>query len=144
MSRYVETEPQFKLAVLNELHRAFDRGLDGASERQRNLLSYLVTEELEGRGERLKAYSIATEVLGRPNNFDPQQDSIVRVEIGRLRQALERYYLIEGKDAPIVISIPKGQYRPVFTAAHPDAPEPARLAPPPAPAAPGTRFWGAR
>lgn len=142
MSRYVETEPQFKLAVLNELHRAFDRGLDGASERQRNLLSYLVTEELEGRGERLKAYSIATEVLGRPNNFDPQQDSIVRVEIGRLRQALERYYLIEGKDAPIVISIPKGQYRPVFTAAHPDAPEPARLAPPPAPAAPGkaTRF----
>ncbi|PPD43376.1 MAG: hypothetical protein CTY15_10115 [Methylocystis sp.] len=111
-----------KLSVLEELHRAFDSGLDGASDRQRSLLSYLVTEELEGRGERLKAYSIATEVFGRPKDFDPQLDSIVRVEVGRLRQALERYYLAEGKTAPIVITIPKGQYRPVFTAAAPPPP----------------------
>jgi adenylate cyclase len=81
----VATESEMKLAVLEELHRAFDSGLDGASERQRGLLSYLVTEELEGRGERIKAYSIATEVFGRAKDFDPQQDSIVRVEVGRLR-----------------------------------------------------------
>ncbi|QGM97877.1 hypothetical protein [Methylocystis parvus] len=117
MSRIVPNGQALKLAVLEELHRAFDSGLDGASERQRALLSYLVTEELEGRGERVKAYSIATEVFSRPNDFDPQQDSIVRVEAGRLRQALERYYLTEGKNASIVISIPKGQYRPVFTPA---------------------------
>lgn len=122
----VTTESETKLAVLEELHRAFDRGLDGASERQRSLLVHLVTEELEGRGKRIKAYSIATEVLGRPKDFDPQQDSIVRVEMGRLRQALERYYLTEGKDASIVISIPKGQYRPVFTRAE-AAGEPAVL-----------------
>lgn len=120
----VPIESEMKLAVLEELHRAFDSGLDGASERQRGLLSYLVTEELEGRGERIKAYALATEVFGRSKNFDPQQDSIVRVEMGRLRQALERYYLTEGKDASIVISIPKGQYRPVFTRAEPP-PEPA-------------------
>jgi adenylate cyclase len=90
-----------------------------------------VTEELEGRGERIKAYSIATEVLGRPQEFDAQQDSIVRVEIGRLRQSLERYYLTAGVDAPVVISIPKGQYRPVFTPTPPllPAPQPKRARP---------------
>jgi adenylate cyclase len=113
----VTADAQLKLSVLEELHRAFDGGLDAASERQRRLLSYLVTEELEGRGDRLKAYSIATEVFGRPADFDPQQDSIVRVEVGRLRQALERYYLTDGKTASVVISIPKGQYRPNFTPA---------------------------
>jgi adenylate cyclase len=107
---------ELKLTVLEALHRAFDNGLD-RSDRQRKLLSYLVTEELEGRGDRIKAYSIATEVFDRPKDFDPQQDSIVRVEVGRLRQALERYYLTDGKTASLVISIPKGQYRPVFTPA---------------------------
>ncbi len=124
----VTPEGQIKLAVLEELHRVFEGGLEGASERQRNLLSYLVTEELEGRGDRLKAYSIATTVFGRPKDFDPQQDSIVRVEVGRLRQALERHYLSEGGSAPLAISIPKGQYRPVFT------PAPAAVTPAPPPA----------
>lgn len=137
MSSVVTTPAQdLKLSILEELHRACDAGLEGASDRQRNLLSYLVTEELEGRGERLKAYSIATEVLGRPDDFDPQQDSIVRVEIGRLRQALERYYLMDGKNASVVISIPKGQYRPVFMRAQIDPP------PPPEAATPPTRRFG--
>ena len=114
--------PNLKLSVLEELHRAFDTGLDGVSDRQRALLTYLVTEELEGRGDRIKAYSIATEIFGRPADFDPQQDSIVRVEIGRLRQALGRYYLTAGKDDLVVISIPKGQYRPVFSPARSLAP----------------------
>ena len=126
MSQVATTDPQrIKLSVLEELHRAFDSGLDGASDRQRALLTYLVTEELEGRGDRIKAYSIATEILGRPADFDPQQDSIVRVEVGRLRQALERYYLTQGKNAPVVISIPKGQYRPVFLTTPVEAPPPA-------------------
>lgn len=111
---FMTANAELKLSVLEELHRAFDNGLD-RSERQRKLLSYLVTEELEGRGDRIKAYSIATEVFDRSQDFDPQQDSIVRVEVGRLRQALEHYYLTDGKNASLKISIPKGQYRPVFT-----------------------------
>lgn len=101
--------------VKEELRRALDIGFSGASERQRNLLSYLVTEEIEGRGGLLKAYAIATQVLGRGADFDAQTDSIVRVEVGRLRQTLERYYLTEGAGARTTISIPKGQYRPVFS-----------------------------
>lgn len=129
-SPFVPESSNLKLLVLEELHRAYDSGLDGVSDRQRALLTYLVTEEVEGRGDRIKAYSIATEIFGRPADFDPQQDSIVRVEIGRLRQALERYYLTAGRDDPVVISIPKGQYRPVFTPAQPPAPAAPQAKPP--------------
>ena len=71
------------------VRRLEESGALGAGGRLPALLRYLVQEELAGRGDRLKAYSIATEVLGRGQSFDPQQDSIVRVEIGRLRKALD-------------------------------------------------------
>ena len=89
-------------------------GVFGANSRQPRLLRYLVQTELEGRGERLKAYAIATEALGRGEDFDPATDSIVRVEINRLRQSLAHYYATEGSDARLIIEIPKGQYRPAF------------------------------
>ena len=78
------------------------------------LLRYIVTTEIEGRGETLKAYVIATDALGRGKDFDPTGDSIVRVEINRLRQSLTHYYATEGSDCAITIEIPKGQYRPLF------------------------------
>lgn len=90
------------------------KGLGDASERQQRLLAYLVGEELEGRGDRLKAYSIATEVFGRGSDFDAQQDSIVRVEIGRLRKSLELFYATAGRDERVRFLIDKGQYRPRF------------------------------
>lgn len=85
------------------------------SDRGRRFLSYVVEETLAGRSDRIKAYSIATEVFGRDASFDPQSDAIVRIEAGNLRRALERYYLTEGQSDPVVISIPKGRYVPSFT-----------------------------
>ena len=79
------------------------------SERRRKLLEYLVEETLAGRGDDLKAYRIGRKVLGRPSGFDPQSDPIVRVEIGRLRATLDRYYRAHAA-SPVVISIPKGRY----------------------------------
>lgn len=77
------------------------------------LLAYLVRESLAGRGKRLKAYTIATEALGRPDNFDPITDSIVRVEIRRLRTTLQRIYA--GPEAHRVnVELPVGCYEPVF------------------------------
>ena len=83
--------------------------------RGRNFLSYVVSEELSGRGHRIKAYSIAVEVFGRETSFDPQIDPIVRIEAGHLRRSLERYYLTSGQSDPVVITIPKGGYVPIFT-----------------------------
>ena len=46
--------------------------------------------------------------------FDAQTDPVVRIEAGRIRRALERYYLTAGQNDAIVITIPKGGYVPVF------------------------------
>ena len=89
-----------------------------ATARERKFLSYVVNEELEGRGSRIKAYSIAVEVFGRDASFDPQNDPIVRIEAGHLRRSLERYYLTAGLSDPIRIEIPKGGYVPVFRSGH--------------------------
>ncbi len=96
------------------LDRVIAGGLADSSDRQRQLLRYIVTEEIEGRGERLKAYAIATEVFDRPADFDAQQDAIVRVEVGRLRKSLELYFATTGATDPVRIFIDKGGYRPRF------------------------------
>lgn len=79
-----------------------------------SFLTYVVEATLAGSADRLKAYTIATQALGRSASFDPQTDPIVRVEAGRLRQALARYYADEGRCDPIVVAQPRGSYVPVF------------------------------
>lgn len=86
-----------------------------ATARERRFLGHVVEETLSGRGSRIKAYSIAVEVFGRDASFDPQTDPIVRIEAGHLRRALERYYFTAGQSDPILITIPKGGYVPVFS-----------------------------
>ncbi|MDL2400407.1 tetratricopeptide repeat protein [Rhizobium mayense] len=98
-----------------QLARILDSADFDATDRERRFLSFVVNETLSGRGERIKAYSIAVEVFGRDASFDPQADPIVRVEAGHLRRALERYYLTGGLADLIRISIPKGGYVPSFS-----------------------------
>jgi hypothetical protein len=74
------------------------------------LLRYLATHALEHPGTSLKEYQIATEVFARRADFDPQLDSTIRVQAGRLRGKLTEYYGSEGTDDPIVVELPKGTY----------------------------------
>ena len=83
--------------------------------RARKFLRYIVEETLAGRGDRIKAYSVGTEVFERDPNFDAQSDPVVRIEAGRLRRALEHYYLVPGLSDPVIIDVPKGAYVPHFT-----------------------------
>lgn len=78
------------------------------------LLRYLAEHSLDHPGIALKEYQIATEVLGRPAGFDPQSDSTVRVQAGRLRVKLAEYYAQEGVNDPIRVEIPKGSYALTF------------------------------
>ena len=103
-------------AVRAALGRIVESPDFAASERARRFLRYVVEETLAGRADRIKAFSVAVEVFGRKDDFDPQNDPVVRIEAGRLRRALERYYLLSGKDDPVFIDIPKGGYVPSFTA----------------------------
>jgi hypothetical protein len=81
-----------------------------SSESLCRLLRYLAEHSLDHPGVALKEYQIATEVLGRPPGFDPQSDSTVRVQAGRLRVKLAEYYSHEGASDPILVEIPKGSY----------------------------------
>jgi len=85
-----------------------------SSESLCRLLRYLAEHSLDHPGVALKEYQIATEVLGRPAGFDPQSDSTVRVQAGRLRVKLSEYYAQEGADDPIFVEIPKGSYALTF------------------------------
>ena len=113
--------------VRAQLARLLASGAFPASVRRRRLLEYVVEETLAGRSDRLKAYALAVFGLGREAGFDPQGDPIVRLEASRLRRGLERYYLTDGRDDPIRITIPKGHYVPAFEVRDRDA-EPERVA----------------
>jgi hypothetical protein len=81
-----------------------------SSESLCKLLRYLAEHSLDHPGIALKEYQIATEVLGRPAGFDPQSDSTVRVQAGRLRVKLAEYYAQEGLSDPVLVEIPRGSY----------------------------------
>jgi hypothetical protein len=78
------------------------------------LLQYLASKAIENSAESMKEYTIGIDVFGRPQDFDPKTDTIVRVQIHRLRQKLKEYYEAEGIRDPVLIEIPKGHYLPVF------------------------------
>lgn len=79
-------------------------------------LRYVVEETLEGRSNRIKAYSIAIDVLKKTDEFDPSSNPIVRVLAGRLREALTTFNTsTTGLDQKLVITVPIGSYVPVFT-----------------------------
>ena len=96
------------------------------SPRKRRFLQFVVQETLDGHADRIKAYAVALAVFDRDASFDPLIDPLVRIEAGRLRRCLERYYLNEGAKDPVQITIPKGAYVPEFRVvpeAAPNVPE---------------------
>jgi hypothetical protein len=74
------------------------------------LLRYLAEHSLADPPASVKEYQIATEVFGRSAHFDPQSDSTVRVQAGRLRTKLAEYYASEGAEDSILVELPKGTY----------------------------------
>lgn len=78
--------------------------------------------------------AIGVNAFGR-KDFNPKLDTIVRVEVRRLRQKLDEYYAAEGVESPVRLRLEKSTYRPYLERPLPQVVE---LAPPPAPA---DRFW---
>lgn len=81
------------------------------------LLRYLAEHAIKQPGIALKEYQIATEVFGRPADFDSHLDSLVRVQAGRLRTKLAEYYASEGVNDPIIVELRKGAYTLAFHSA---------------------------
>jgi serine/threonine-protein kinase len=104
-------------------------------------LTYVVEKTLLGEEEEVKETSIGIEVYGRGESFDPQTDSIVRVEASRLRSKLRDYYLDEGRGEGWRIELPKGGYVPEFRAPVTAPSTPTAASQPATPPASGGRWW---
>ncbi len=89
------------------------------SPRLSRILDYICRKYFAGETDELKEYTIAVELFGRSEGFQPRDDSSIRVDMNRLRKQLRKYYRAEGKQDPLVISIPSGQYAPVFSRREP-------------------------
>lgn len=123
MSGYRADQPEEEFAsasgppasvVREELSRVLAHPEFQATDKLRDFLRFVVDETLAGRADQLKGFTVATAVFGRTEDFDPAHDPIVRIQAGRLRRALERYYLVAGGSDPVRIDIPKGGYVPTF------------------------------
>src|SRR6266853_6057815 len=99
------------------------------SEVLRLLLRFLAEKSTSGDADQLKEYTIGIDALGKPSSYDPRQDSGVRIQVGRLRQKLAEYYRGEGKDDPVVLDVPKGQFKVTCEPAspHPESPPPLQV-----------------
>ena len=70
-------------------------------------------EVVAGRGDALKERTIATEVFGRGINFEPGEDSVVRVRAREVRKRLSEFYAANPPH-PIRIDLPVGGYTPLI------------------------------
>lgn len=79
----------------------------------RDFLRFVVLEGIAGRGDALKERTIATEVFGRGINFEPGEDSVVRVRAREVRKRLSEFYT-SNPAHPIRIDLPVGGYIPLI------------------------------
>ena len=99
--------------VRTQLERILDSQIFVRSERLTRFLRFVVEKKLEGAGDTLKEQVLGRELYGKGLEFDGAIDPIVRVDARRLRDKLREYYA-EFKRDPVIISLPKGSYVPVF------------------------------
>ncbi|MFP5204264.1 MAG: malectin domain-containing carbohydrate-binding protein [Acidobacteriota bacterium] len=69
---------------------------------------------LEDKPEEATEQQIGIYVYGRSPGYNPNDDNIVRSQARVLRMKLEHHFATDGMDEATVITIPKGQYLPVF------------------------------
>jgi CheY-like chemotaxis protein len=100
--------------VRAQLGRMLQCRLFRHSPRLSRFFVFTVEQALAGAEQRLKEYSIALEVFGKPETFDPRMDSAVRVAARQLRAKIDLYYLTEGAQDPVLIRYRPGDYIPKF------------------------------
>jgi len=99
-----------ELDLLREQARKIEKsGALGRSRSYARLLEFLIDASQAGRVP--KELEIAMGVFGKGADFDPSQDSMVRVYAHNLRQKLEHFYATEGRAEPRRLMLARGEYR---------------------------------
>jgi hypothetical protein len=97
-----------------ELQSVLSSGILAKSPNLEKLLSYICEKYWEGKSDQLKEYNLGVEALGRPPDFEPATNAIVRVEVHRLREKLKKYYQDGGANHQFLIFLQPGRYVPQF------------------------------
>ncbi len=96
------------------VHRILSSESFAKSARLSSFLSYVAERTLLGRKDEVTEQQIGVHVFGRPTNYNPGEDNIVRQTARQLRQRLALYYQEEGQDERVHILIPRGGYTTQF------------------------------
>src|SRR5205823_68096 len=84
------------------------------STRLRELLEYITERTIHGHAQDLTEHHIGIALFHKPSDYNVSEDSSVRVHVRQLRLKLHEYFDEVGRNEPIILSIPKGSYTPVF------------------------------
>jgi hypothetical protein len=109
------TKEIFEDKARAQIQRIIESELFRASGVQRRLFKYLAEKSLAGEAGELKEYVVGVDALGKPESYDPQQDSTVRIQSSRLRQKLIEYYQTLGQADPVLIDFPRGHFKLLIT-----------------------------
>lgn len=108
-TRPLADDPRWQLARRIVASKSFEK-----SSMLTNFLLYICERELRGKGDKINEREIGVKALGRPANYNPGDDNIVRNYARLLRKRLEEYFRTEGKNEALRVDIPRGRYIPVF------------------------------
>jgi hypothetical protein len=106
----LENDPRWQLAQRVVRNSALSR-----ARQLRGILLYIVRQTILHPDEPVHEFDIAHRVLGRRSDFNPLDDSIVRVQMAHLRKRLEHYFATDGIHEEGVITIALGSYEPIFS-----------------------------
>src|ERR1700722_16615069 len=105
-----EVTPELE-AARKQVDRILASNTLHASDVLRRLLRFLADKTFSGEADGLKEYSVGLDALGKPPSYDPRQDSGVRLQASRLRQKLDEYYRVEGRNDALIIELPRSKFK---------------------------------
>lgn len=120
-------DPRWQLAL-----RIAASGTLGRSQLLSDFLLYIVDRSIHGRTDQITEQQIGVIVFGRTEDYDSNEDNIVRSYARKLRKRIEEYFATEGSKETLRLEIPRGGYAPIFSEHIPEhTPEHAPVLPTP-------------
>ena len=87
----------------------------GRSQLLSEFLLYIVERSIQGRRGEITEQQIGIAVFGRAEDYNSNDDNIVRSYARKLRKRIDHYYASEGGEETLRLEIPRGGYTPIFT-----------------------------
>jgi hypothetical protein len=118
MSRQAHTVASTAISryeVRDQLNRILQSRHFKKAKKKSRFLEFLCEQALSGKADAVNEYTIGVDIYERGADFDPQADSIVRVQAHEIRKSLQAYYSEDGREDRLHVGLPVGGYIPVFT-----------------------------